>query len=213
MITIAGSTHRHFIFPGDVRSATSYYHDFNCIFNYLPHIQLIAQYSPNQFRALYHTLELGVYRVRIYCDLQVHFEAATQTLHVTPLHGVRPVEQLVTVSSLTAQGYFTSQSIFRAHDRCTHIDYQLQLRASLPKPFGLKLIPDAVMNQIAASITHWRIHEIAEGFIERSIQAYQRPASIMVAPAAITARSTRREPCSVGLPLRAGHAPRDRQVD
>ncbi len=213
MITIAGSTHRHFIFPGDVGSATSYYCDFNCILNYLPHIQLVAQYGPNQFRALYHTIELGAYRVRIYCDLQVHFDVAAQTLHVTPLPGMNPVRQAVTVSSLTAQGYFTSQSIFHAHDHGTHIDYRLQLHASLPKPFGLILIPDAVMNQIAASITNWRIHEIAEGFIERSIQAYQRPTSMMVAGATINSHSTRREACPVGLPLRAGLAPRDHQID
>ncbi len=213
MITIAGSTHRHFIFPGDVRSATSYYHDLNSILNYLPHIQLVAQYGPNQFRALYHTIELGAYRVRIYCDLQVHFDDAAQTLHVTPLPGMNPVRQAVTVSSLTAQGYFTSQSIFHAHDHGTYIDYQLQLHASLPKPFGLKLIPDAVMNQIAASITNWRIHEIAEGFIERSIQAYQRPASIMAAPAALQSHSTQRESCSAWLPRRAGHVPSDHQTD
>jgi hypothetical protein len=196
-----------------VHSATSYYHDFNGIFNYLPHIQPVAQYGPNQFRALYHTIELGLYRVRIYCDLQVHFDAATQTLHVMPLPGLKPVKPVVTVSSLTAQGYFTSQSIFRAYGRSTHIDYQLQLYASLPKPFGLKLIPDGVMNQIAASITDWRIREIAEGFIEQSIRAYQRPAAIMVAPATLKSHSARRESCSAGLPLRAGHAPRDRQID
>lgn len=204
MITITGSANRQFIFPSDLPSATVYYRDFDRIVNYLPHIQLVACYGPNQFRAVYQTIELGVYRVRIYCDVQVHFNEATRTLHVSPLYGPTPVKQSVSVQSLTAQGYFTSQSIFQWHDRMTRIDYRLQLKASLPKPLGLRLIPDVVMNQIADSIVRWRIDEIAEGFIERSTKAYRRR---------ISPPPARPEFCPAALPLRAGRAPRDRQTD
>ncbi len=202
MITIAGSAHRQFSFPADLRSATQYYRDFDTILTYLPHIHLITRYDSNQFRALYETIELGIYHVRIYCDLQVHFDEGMQTLHVTPLYGPPPVKQSVTVKSLVAQGYFNSQSIFHTPGDRTRIDYRLQLKARLPKPLGLSLIPDAVMNQIATSITEWRIHEIAEGFIERSITEYRRRVSRYAAPP---------EWCPVALPLPAVRDRRDRR--
>lgn len=204
MITLNGSTHRQFTFPGDLRAATAYYRDFDTILSLLPHISLVHKYAPNQYRALYHTTELGVYRVKIYCDLQVHYDALTHTLEVTALPGQPPIKQSVTVQSLIAQGFFTSRSIFRAdgggETPRTHIDYALQLDARLPKPFGLSLMPDVVMTQIANSIAEWRIHEIAEGFITRSIQAYR-----VVSP-------TRPELCPAVLPLPVVRGRRDRQT-
>ncbi len=188
------------MFPGDLRAATAYYRDFDTILGLLPHISLVHKYAPNQYRALYHTIELGVYRVKIYCDLQVHYDAATHTLDVTALPGRPPIKQSVTIQSLIAQGYFTSRSIFQADGPCTRIDYALQLQASLPKPFGLSLMPDVVMNQIANSIAEWRIHEIAEGFIARSIDAYRA-----VSP-------MRPELCPAVLPLPVVRERRDRQT-
>ena len=201
MITLNGSTQRQFVFPGTLAAATRYYRDFDTIFDFLPHISLVQKYGPNRYRALYHTIELGVYRVKIYCDLQVHFDEATQTLNVTPLIGAMPVKQFVSVQALVAQGQFTSQSVFVAHGDETRIDYKLRLAAALPKPFGLSLVPDGVMNQITHSIADWRIHEIAGGFIERSIAAYQ------------PTYPARRELCPAGLPQPVAPAPRDRQID
>jgi hypothetical protein len=173
MITIAGTTHQVFGFPADVTAASGFYRDFSRILHYLPHIHLIKAYGPDQFRVMYHTLELSVYRVRIYCDLQVRYDEAGQTLHVTPLLNKPPVRSEATVHSLTAQGYFTSRSIFRLHGDHSLVDYQLSLEARLPKPFGLMLMPDRVIEQIASNITDWRIHEIAGGFIKRSVQEYR----------------------------------------
>jgi hypothetical protein len=121
-------------------------------------------------------------------------------LHVTPLPDRAPIKQVVTVQSLTAQGVFTSRSVFRADGQRTHIDYTLQLNARLPKPFGLSLIPDGVMNQVANSIADWRIHEIAEGFIARSIGEYRE------------AKPARPESCPAVLPRPAARARRDRQT-
>ena len=84
MITIAGTTRQTFNFPADVATASNFYRDFSRILRYLPHIQLVKAYGPDQFRVMYHTLEFSVYRVRIYCDLQVRFDEASQTLHVAP---------------------------------------------------------------------------------------------------------------------------------
>jgi hypothetical protein len=173
MITIAGTTHQIFSFPADVADASAFYRDFSRILRYLPHIHLIKAYGPDQFRVMYHTMELSVYRVRIYCDLQVRYDDASQTLHVAPLLNKPPVKSEATVHSLTAQGYFTSQSIFRPRGDHSTVDYQLSLEAYLPKPFGLTLMPDKVIGQIASNITDWRIHEIAGGFIKRSVKEYR----------------------------------------
>lgn len=173
MIKITGATRQNFSFPADVATASAFYSDFGLILNYLPHIQLVKAYSPNQFRVMYHTIELNVYRVRIICDLQVNYDRSTQTLHVTPLLDKPPVKGEATVQSLTAHGYFASQSIFRANGEHCLVDYRLSLEARLPKPFGLMLMPDRVTQQIAQNITEWRIHEIANGFIKRSIKEFR----------------------------------------
>ena len=173
MIKITGTTRQTFSFPADANTAGAFYRNFAYNLHFLPHIQLVKVYGPDQFRVLYHTLELSVYRVRIYCDLQVGYDEATQTLHTAPLFEYRPVRAEATVHALTAQGYFTSQSIFRPHGDHSTVDYQLSLEARLPKPLGLMLMPDKVIQQIATNITEWRIHEIAGGFIKRSVQAYR----------------------------------------
>jgi hypothetical protein len=173
VIRVAGTTHQTFSFPADVATASNFYSDFSRILHYLPHIYLVKAYGPDQFRVVYHTLELSVYRVRIYCDMQVKFDEETQTLQVMPLLNKPPVKSEATVHSLTAQGYFTSQSIFRPRADHSVVDYRLSLEARLPKPFGLMLMPDRVIQQIACNITDWRIHEIASGFIRRSVQEYR----------------------------------------
>jgi len=173
MITITGTTHQIFGFPADVATASNFYRDFSRILPYLPHIYLVKAYGPDQFRVMYHTFELSVYRVRIICDMQVKFDEESQTLFITPLLDKPPVKAEATVQSLTAQGYFISRSIFRPRGDHSLVDYQLSLEARLPKPFGLMLMPDKVIQQIASNITDWRIHEIAGGFIRRSVQEYR----------------------------------------
>jgi hypothetical protein len=201
VITLNGSTQRQFVFPDALAAATRYYRNFDAIFDLLPHISLVQKYGPNRYRALYHTIELGVYRVKIYCDLQVHFDEAHQTLNVTPLIGPAPVRQFVSVQALVAQGQFISQSVFVARGDETRIDYTLRIAAALPRPLGLSLVPDAMMNQITHSIADWRIHEIAGGFIDCSIAAYQ------------LAHSARRESCPAVLPRPVALAPADLQID
>jgi hypothetical protein len=201
VILINGTSRQTFLFPADVATTSTFYGDFGRILHYLPHIQLVKAYRPDQFRVMYHTLELNVYRVRILCDLQVRYNETTQTLHVTPLFDKPPVRSEVTVNSLSAQGYFTSQSVFRAHGEQTSVDYGINLEARLPKPFGLMLMPDRVTQQIAQNITEWRVHEISGGFIKRSIQEYREQALRSHAEVERTARA---ELC----PVVAGPRPR-----
>ncbi len=191
MINIAGTTRQTFSFPADVTAVSNFYRDFSSILHYLPHIQLVKAYGPDQFRVMYRTLELSVYRVRIYCDLQVRYDEAAQTLQVAPLLDKPPVRSEATVHSLTAQGYFTSRSIFRPRGEHSLVDYQLSLEARLPKPLGLTLMPDRVVEQVARSITDWRIHEIAGGFITRSVHEYRE--QVQAASAGRTAHPARHE--------------------
>jgi hypothetical protein len=194
VILINGTSRQTFLFPADVATTSTFYGDFGRILRYLPHIQLVKAYRPDQFRVMYHTLELNVYRVRIVCDLQVRYNETTQTLHVTPLFDKPPIRSEVTVNSLSAQGYFTSQSVFRTHGEQTSVDYGINLEARLPKPFGLMLMPDRVTQQIAQNITEWRVHEISGGFIKRSIQEYREQALWSHAE---VERSARAELCPV----------------
>ena len=195
MIKIAGTTRQTFGFPADITTASCFYRDFSRILHFLPHIQLVKAYGPDQFRVMYHTMELSLYRVRIYCDLQVSYDEASRTLHVMPLLDKQPIRSEATVHSLTAQGYFTSQSIFRARDDFSVVDYGLSLEARLPKPLGLMLMPDKVIEQIASNITDWRIHEIAGGFIKQSVQEYREQAA--AAYGGVALRSMRPELHSV----------------
>jgi hypothetical protein len=174
MIRIACSVRRSFIFPADLPTACAYVGDVARAIGRLPHIRLVNTYAPNHFRLLYHASELGIYRIRLYCDVQAQFDAKRRILRVTPLNGHLPVKARVTLNSLTAQGTYASESVFQAAGDHTRVDYHLSLRATVPKMLGLKLVPDSVLERIAHTTAMWRIHEIADGLIERSIREFER---------------------------------------
>jgi len=172
MIQVTGSVSRSFVFPAELPITFAYYSDLGRILTYLPHITLVRAYSYNRFRVLYATTELSTYRVRIYCDLQADLDAKKQTLGVHSLDVVTPVKAQAGLRSTTAQGFYGSRSVFAAAGDQTRIEYSLELHADLPIPLGLRFMPGAVVNRIAQNVTSWRIREIAEGFIERSIDAF-----------------------------------------
>lgn len=174
MIRIAGSVARTFTFPADLPATRAYFTDYAHIFSQLPHIRKIKTYGPGQFRMLYHTTELNIYDVKIYCDLQARYDEARQALIVQPLSRAAPVKARVTLKSLAGQGWYSSESSLTETGGQTQVHYRLRLEAALPKPFGLSMVPDSVLNRIAHSITLYRIHEIADGFVERSLADYQR---------------------------------------
>ena len=171
MIRVAGSVHRSFVFPAELPLAYAYYADIGRVLSYLPHICLARTYGPERLRMLYHSTELGLYRIRIFADVQTHLEDGG-VLHVRPLDSLPPIQPEAGVHSTTAQGFFASQSIFHEMGNQTRIEYKLQLRADLPTPLGLRVMPGLVVGGIARSITNMRIREIIEGFIDRSIDAF-----------------------------------------
>ena len=172
-IEIDGSVSRSFIFPADLKTAFDYYRDLGKIAGWLGHIEMAERYGPHKYRMLYHSTELGIYQVKIYCDLFLAVDAKSRVLRVTPLQDVPPVRADASMSALTAQGFFNSQSTFYDAGEQTKIDYVLSLRARLPIPIGARIIPATVLDLIAQNIMSRRIDEIADGFIKRSIEAFQ----------------------------------------
>jgi hypothetical protein len=173
MITIAGSVHRSFKFPGHLEAAFDYYADIRRTLNMLPHISIVRQYAADQFRMMYSTTELGVYRVRMLCDIQVELDREACVLRIQPMPNSLPVTVEAGVYSLTGQGFFASQSLFRNTGEHTQVEYRFRLSAELPVPFGIRFMPESVLNGIASSITQWRIEEIVDGFIQRSVETYR----------------------------------------
>ena len=173
MIEISGKIHRSFLFPADLPTAFDFYSDVNRIIHYLPHISLVHKYSDGQYRMLYRTTELGIYRVSIYCDFMADPQAEEQTLFIGPSNNRRvPVQPEAGLYSLVGQGYYSSVSRFYPDESRTKIEYQLELKSELPVPLGLRLMPTNVVESIANNITRWRMKEIVEGFIQRSTTAY-----------------------------------------
>ncbi len=171
MIKITGSALRSFTFPTELPMAYAYYADVGRLLSYLPHIFLVRAYGPDRFRLLYSTTELGTYHVRIFADVQTVLEEGW-VVRVRPMEGVPPVKTDAGFKSSTAQGYFTSQSIFHDNGDKTQIKYGLQLQAELPTPLGFRFMPGMMVDRIAKSITNMRIREIADGFVERSTDAF-----------------------------------------
>lgn len=174
MIHIRGNVHRTFLFPADLAITRAYFGNFAHILTLLPHIRLVKAYGADRFRVLYHTVELGVYEVKIYCDLHAGFVAGKPVLRVSPISDFAPAPAKVTLTSLTAQGTYQSDSIFHARGAETKVDYHIRLGATLPKPLGLDLIPDRVVERIARNIVVWRMGEIADGFVARAVSDYER---------------------------------------
>jgi hypothetical protein len=171
MIKVSGSARRSFIFPGELPLAYAFYGDVARLLNYLPHIYMVRAYGPDRFRLLYNTTELGTYHIQIFADVQTTLDKGW-VIRVHPLEGLAPAETKAGINSSTAQGYFSSQSVFRDNGDRTQIEYSLQLQASLPTPTALRFMPSAMVGRIAKSITSMRIREITEGFVERSISAF-----------------------------------------
>jgi hypothetical protein len=170
-IKVGSSADRSFLFPGKLPVAYAYYADVGRLLSYLPRICLVRAHGLDRFRLLYNSTELGIYHIQIFADVQAVLEEG-RVLHIRPLNGVPPVRAQADVHSATAQGYFYSRSVFHDEGEQTRIEYHLQLQADLPVPTALRLVPVAMMARVATSITHKHIHDISEGFIERSIDAF-----------------------------------------
>ncbi|HZY41225.1 MAG TPA: hypothetical protein VFF59_04405 [Anaerolineae bacterium] len=174
MIKLAGSARRTYLFPVVLPRAFGYHCDLARSMRFLPHISVVEHYAPDQLRLLYSATESGLYRVKIFCDVLITVDQANHRLRLGPLTGHPPVKNEVRLNAMTCQGHYDSETIFAAAGQQTQIEYRLNLRASVPKPLTLRLIPNALMDGAAHNIMHLRIAEIMGSFIDQSIRAYAR---------------------------------------
>jgi hypothetical protein len=170
MLNIAVSAQRVFTVPAGLARTTSHLRDFGHTLDYLaPHLRLVTTYARDQYRLLYSAAEAGVYRVAFYCDIQTQFDEDRQILLVTPLAGIPPVPPKATLNSLTGQGYYWSRSVFQATGPHTSIQYEVEIKAGVPKRLEWTLVPDAVITRVVEEVVQRRLGEITDAFIERSI--------------------------------------------
>lgn len=173
MITISSTAQRTFTFPANRKTAFEYYANLKNTFGFLLHITLINGPKNGNYRLVFSTTEMGIYQVRVYCDLRAELDRQAWVLRMLPAENVQPARREASINSLSGPGYFTSQSVFKDEGGQTSIDYRLDLKASLPIPLGLSMMPEVLLQVIANKITRRRFNETVDGFIEHSLAAYQ----------------------------------------
>jgi hypothetical protein len=173
MIEIKATTRRVFLFPAPVPLALDFFGNFRRVTQFLTHISLVREFEGGRYRLLYSTVELAAYEIHIFADVETEVDRQTQTLTIRPAQGTVPVKSKVRLRSLTAQGSYGSRSIFReAENNHCEIEYIMELGARLPRPSGIRFVPESFISSIADNITHQRMEEIIDGFITLSISAF-----------------------------------------
>lgn len=171
MLKIAGSNTRTFTFPTDVATAIEYYRDFPRLIQFLPHIELDEIYDDHRFRMVYSATEMGAYTITIFCDVQAQVMPEQGLIRLLPLEGNKPVKAKASFNAAQVQGFYASEGLFVADGKNTFIEYTFELLANLPRPKGLRFMPAVMVDGIAQNITHWRVREIVDGFIDNSLAA------------------------------------------
>ena len=174
MIRLTGAVSLTFTFPAPLTLAYAYYSDFPTVLTFLPHIKVVRMYDDYHFRLLYTSSEFGGYKMQIYCDIRATMEGGHHMLRIVPEESLPPVEAKAGLNSSSGRGYFSSRALFFEADQGTKIEYEFQLQSDLPRPVGMRLMPGRVVNGVARQVAKSRMREVAEGFIERSIEHFPR---------------------------------------
>jgi hypothetical protein len=172
MIKLNGAAQREFKFAADVNTAMQYFGVLSKMIQHLPHIEIIEEYSPNQVRVRFSTLELGAYTINIIADLECDVDWDNLSILIRPLSGREPVIGEASLNETTAYGYFTSVAYLQDTGDETYIDFRLKMAANLPRPRGLRMMPGRVVNRIASSISQGRVSEIIEGFMVNAVDSF-----------------------------------------
>ena len=173
MLKINGSARLSFTFPADRRTTFIYFSDMYRLVSHLRYIELVDESPGYQYRLRYDSSELNAYDIHVLCDVRLDASDRYNTIRVAPVEGLQPVEAKATLSSTFGQGFYSSEAFFYdVEGDQTRIEYKLSLRADLPRPSSMRLMPGRVVDKIAHGITNKRIREIAEGFITDSIAAF-----------------------------------------
>jgi hypothetical protein len=172
MITLNGTVQRTFSFPADPLTTLIYFSDLSRVVHLLPHISVIETYTNEQVRIRFQTVELGAYTINIYCDLELQSNLDNYTITIRPLAGCQEVEADATLNATTGYGYYTSTARLAPASDGTTIFYQFQFQSKLTRPRGLRMVPKRVVDRIAQSISSGRVQEIADGFMESALEAF-----------------------------------------
>lgn len=168
MIHIAGRARQSFVLHCPLEAAWQWFNTPVEYFSLLPHIRVVKSYSPRRFRLLYEATELGLYRVRLFCDLAVQADARRRLLGIRPFSSPDgPVPPRSGLRTITSQGVFRSTTAFRADGGNTIIEYDLAIEARFRKPAILAPVPDSVAGEMAAPVVSWHVQEITAEFIRR----------------------------------------------
>lgn len=172
MIKLNGAAQREFQFAADANTAMQYFGVLSQMIHYLPHIELVEEYSASQVRVRYSTLELGAYTINIITDLECQVDKDNLSIIIRPLKGKEPVNGEARLNSTIGYGYFTSAAYLENNGDEVCIDYRLKMAANLPRPRGLRMMPGRVVNRIASSISQGRVNEIIDGFMANAVDSF-----------------------------------------
>lgn len=136
MIYLTGTAKRSYLFPGSIHEAMQHYAKMEGLFKYLPHITLKKAYSPTKFRVLFSSTELSIYKIQLYCDLEVTIDTENAIIAVGILDGKKPIKHKAGMHSSRGMATFTSTSQFRSDGENTRVYYHLNLKGNL-KTSGL----------------------------------------------------------------------------
>lgn len=161
------------MFPADIATTFAYYSDMHRLVQHLKHIELVDSDPQNEleYRLYYNTVELGSYHIHVYCDVRLELAGGT-TIRIVPVKNLPAIKPTVTINSTTARGYYTSEAHFLPAGEQTRVEYALSLQAEPPRPKGMRFMPGRIVDKIAQDITNHRITEIADSFIDSSIDQF-----------------------------------------
>ena len=134
----------------------------------------VETFAKNEYRLWYNTVELGRYHIHVYCDVRMELDWDQRVIRLLPIQNFPAIPTKVTVNATSTRGYYSSEGRFFALDdeEATRIEYMLRMKATPPKPKGMKLIPGRLVDSVAQNITANRMKEVADGFIQSSVQGF-----------------------------------------
>jgi hypothetical protein len=173
MIKIDSTVQFSFMFPADIDTTFAYYSDMQRLARHLKYIELVDSEpeAENEYRIYYNTVELGSYHIHVYCDIRMELDGG-KVIRLVPVENSPPIKTKVTFNATTARGYYTSEAHFFSAGDHTRVEYSLSLQANPPRPKGMRFMPGKVVDKIAQNITTHRIKEVADTFIDSSIDEF-----------------------------------------
>ena len=173
MIKINSSVQFSFMFPADIATTFAYYSDMQRLIQHLKYMELVdlETENENEFRIYYNTVELGSYHIHVFSDIRMELDSE-MVIRLIPIENFPPIKTKVTLNATTARGHYASEARFFPAGDHTRVEYSLSMQASPPRPKGMRFMPGKMVDKIAQNITNHRIKEIADAFIDNSIDTF-----------------------------------------